>query len=650
MLLNSRVRQSIALLGLSFMLSYCGQDKNADSPLSQREPVGETPPGTPTPEIMLPITKLPFSYAPKQLRLVDATQLSFEDAEKVKHLSKLATKRMVYDLNDDRGSMLIGPDGAVSGNFPVYGGWRQEFFRLSKAEYEVARIITPGIVNFDFSESSTAQDFGSQGPWGAHRPDHFTGLITKAFYISRPTDYTFSIDSDDGTIATLQALHALNEVRVLWHQWYLQPMDGQFSSSRKLRLQRGWYFLTMHYYENDGLAGFDLRVNDPSVQVPLSCPANEWLAHYFSDDISGSVWLGRTAEANLGDHRFLGSRCIASSNNQANRFAVDFTGDQSFGVTGKPYTVVLSKNAVPFEATGLYTIQSKFDDAIKMYVDGVEQYMGANTSSGRFISKLSTTQINRGSRRVILKYYQKGGPGFADISWTPYYTPAPPAPPAPPVNPPAPPMPPAPPAPPAPPVYPPAPPMPPAPPAPPAPPVYPPEPPVNPPREPVPEPGSDIPPYPTSPIAPSNCGVDQWEAFYYAGNYYDVGGGANRPVASSYVDCLNDMYMGSDNLELYQSFPVGQALPVPLETDNFTVYYEKTLEVPVSRNYRMEFLGDDGVKIYFNGINKATHNWAEHGAQTQGKNIYLPAGVYRIVVKSVEYSGNFETVFRIYPY
>jgi hypothetical protein len=82
--------------------------------------------------------------------------------------------------------------------------------------------------------------------------------------------YTFGVDSDDGTIGTLQDLsRGLEEVQVLWYGWNVRAMAGRLDGVEDLPLAAGTYLLTVHYFQAEGEAGYHLRsVREPRPPSP----------------------------------------------------------------------------------------------------------------------------------------------------------------------------------------------------------------------------------------------------------------------------------------------------------------------------------------------------------------------------------------------
>lgn len=157
------------------------------------------------------------------------------------------------------------------------------------------------------------------------------------------------------------------------------------------------------------------------------------------------------------------------------------------------------------------------------------------------------------------------------------------------------------------------------------------------------------------------CGISPgqeqpWDARFHIGDSFNTENGAVVP--NTYVTsilCINDLFANSDgfeNLELVHSAEAGVSIPDInfTDTDNFTAYYENTLIVPADNSiYRMEFMADDGMKIYFNGALVSSYFWQNSGPTTfVSKEFPLKAGAYDIVLKSYEIRGRFEAVFRIY--
>jgi hypothetical protein len=141
----------------------------------------------------------------------------------------------------------------------LHAGWREEFFPLTKEVYEVTFPLPVGVLYFEPSPISVSRDMGSRGmvPGVSER---FTGFLSKVIDVPSDGLYTFGVDSDDGTIGTLQYLtNGMHDVHVLWYDWSHRSMAGRLSEV-DVPLTAGTYLLTVHYFEGLDQAGYRVDV------------------------------------------------------------------------------------------------------------------------------------------------------------------------------------------------------------------------------------------------------------------------------------------------------------------------------------------------------------------------------------------------------
>jgi hypothetical protein len=197
-----------------------------------------------------------------QLTISSELELGPEQLSIVRAVSRAGTTRFIEARATQPPQSA---DGVLSAKLALHEGWRQEFFGLPKTAYEQVFPLPVGdALYLDLGLDGVNRWMGKR--WVIRRrTDQFTGLITHV--IDVPTDgwYSFSVESDDGSIGTLQDLErGTQNVRVLWYEWQQQAMDGRLLEVTDQFLARGTYLLTVHYFEKDGRAGYVVRYDRES--------------------------------------------------------------------------------------------------------------------------------------------------------------------------------------------------------------------------------------------------------------------------------------------------------------------------------------------------------------------------------------------------
>lgn len=181
-----------------------------------------------------------------------------QEADMVRAVSRAATERFIAAR-----ATRVQPsgDGGIEGELGLHTGWRQEFWALPRDQYQRGYTLSPGdMLLWDPTPSGVVRQVGA----GSIIPgidDLFTGVITRVLEVPAAGLYRFTIDSDDGTIGTLQDLsRGLEEVRVLWYDWRNQAL-GEDMVQTQVHLEPGTYLLTVHYYEEWHHAGYSIEVS-----------------------------------------------------------------------------------------------------------------------------------------------------------------------------------------------------------------------------------------------------------------------------------------------------------------------------------------------------------------------------------------------------
>jgi Ni,Fe-hydrogenase III component G len=196
-------------------------------------------------------------YDEGRLRVSSDRPLSFEQQRIVRAVGRATTARYIEARSSDG---VHPPGGLFQGSLSLHEGWREEFFPIAKEAYEVTYPLPAGVLYFEPRPTGISRSIGSRGMvQGVF--SMFTGFLTKVIEVPSDETYTFGVDSDDGTIGTLQKLtDDMHDLRVLWYEWHPQSMSGRLSEV-DVALTAGTYLLTVHYFEVEGQAGYrvDLR-------------------------------------------------------------------------------------------------------------------------------------------------------------------------------------------------------------------------------------------------------------------------------------------------------------------------------------------------------------------------------------------------------
>ena len=195
-------------------------------------------------------------YDESRLHVSSDRTLSIDQERIVLAVGRATTARYIEARSSDG---VRPPGGLFQGSLSLHEGWREEFFPIAKEVYEVTYPLSAGVLYFQPSPTGVSRNIG------ARRMVHgvfsmFTGFLTKVIEVPRDETYTFGVDSDDGTIGTLQHLtDGMHDLRVLWYDWHPQSMAGRLSEV-DVALTAGTYLLTVHYFEVEGQAGYRVDV------------------------------------------------------------------------------------------------------------------------------------------------------------------------------------------------------------------------------------------------------------------------------------------------------------------------------------------------------------------------------------------------------
>ncbi len=221
----------------------------------RRAPTPPAPPprsedGVPTLRIM------EVEYDESRLHVTGGRTLWPEQERIVLAVTRATTARYIEARSSEG---VRSPRGLFRGALNLHAGWREEFFPLTKEVYEMTFPLPVGVLYFEPSPISVSRDMGSRGmvPGVSER---FTGFLSKVIDVPSDGLYTFGVDSDDGTIGTLQYLtNGMHDVHVLWYDWSHRSMAGRLSEV-DVPLTAGTYLLTVHYFEGLDQAGYRVDV------------------------------------------------------------------------------------------------------------------------------------------------------------------------------------------------------------------------------------------------------------------------------------------------------------------------------------------------------------------------------------------------------
>lgn len=209
-------------------------------------------------EADVPVSRtVPFRFDEDRLELTGVTLPGKQEADIVRAVSRAGTQRFIAARAARSG---LSPDGGIEGELGLHTGWRQEFWALPRTEYQKGYPLSAGdVLLWDVTPRGVARGVGA-GYIIPGVENLFTGLITGVVEVPSAGLYTFTADSDDGTIGTLQDLsRGLHEVRVLWYEWRHQR-EGEDIVRVDVHLEPGTYLLSVHYYEEWHHARYSIEV------------------------------------------------------------------------------------------------------------------------------------------------------------------------------------------------------------------------------------------------------------------------------------------------------------------------------------------------------------------------------------------------------
>jgi len=197
-----------------------------------------------------------FHYDQSRHQVLSEQPLTADQQRVVQTVSRAGTVRFIEARS---AQTMKSADGSLSGDLVLHQGWRQEFFPLRKETYENADHLPAGQALYYDPDIRRLYRTAERGWFVRGRSDDFTGLITRILEVPVSGSYSFAVNSDDGTIGTLQNLtQALQDVRLLWFDWRPQGGDG-FLEVEDQFLEAGTYLLTVHYFEEGGYASYHIE-------------------------------------------------------------------------------------------------------------------------------------------------------------------------------------------------------------------------------------------------------------------------------------------------------------------------------------------------------------------------------------------------------
>ena len=210
-------------------------------------------------------------YDESRLNVSSVRTLSYEQERIVLGLARATTARYI----EARSAEGVRPDsGPFRGPLKLHDGWRGEFFPFEKEVYEVTHPLPAGVLSFEPSPTAAYRNLRHGGVVPGVT-NWFTGFLTKVIEVPSDETYTFGVDSDDGTIGTLQHVtDGMHDVRLLWYGWNKQSMAGRLSEI-DVPLEAGTYLLTTHYFERQGRAGYQVAVVPRPVGSPTPAIVSE---------------------------------------------------------------------------------------------------------------------------------------------------------------------------------------------------------------------------------------------------------------------------------------------------------------------------------------------------------------------------------------
>jgi hypothetical protein len=227
-------------------------------------------------EADIPVSRtVTFSFDESRIEISGETPPGPDEASIVRAISRASTQRFI----DARATQTEpSPEGGVEGTLGLHEGWRQEFFDLQRTNYEIGiRLPAGDVLLWDITPGGVTRQVEAGGiiPGVVN---NYTGIITRVIEVPTASSYSFRVDSDDGTIGTLQNLSGgLDDVRLLWYDWRNQPLIESVLQTEGFYVEPGTYLLTIHYYEEWHHAGYLIEmfveaadgVGDPGMSIGI---------------------------------------------------------------------------------------------------------------------------------------------------------------------------------------------------------------------------------------------------------------------------------------------------------------------------------------------------------------------------------------------
>jgi hypothetical protein len=192
--------------------------------------------GDPVPRLVeadIPVSRtVSFHFDESRMGISGETPPGADEARIVRAVSRASTQRFI----DARATQTEpSSEGGIIGALGLHEGWRQEFFALQRTYYESgARLAAGDLLMWDITPAGITREVGD----GSIIPgvvNNFTGIFTRVIEVPTAASYSFRIDSDDGTIGTLQDLaNGLHEVAAVCG---FRATFNAVTAHRRFRLQ-----------------------------------------------------------------------------------------------------------------------------------------------------------------------------------------------------------------------------------------------------------------------------------------------------------------------------------------------------------------------------------------------------------------------------
>jgi photosystem II stability/assembly factor-like uncharacterized protein len=267
------------------------------------------------------------------------------------------------------------------------GHWKGEYFKnqtLSGAPSLVRDDGTAGL-SFNWVGASPSSSCGI----GA---DHFSVRWTRTVSFAAGT-YRFQTRTDDGVRLYVDGLLRIDK----WIDRGAPPVPDRVD----VTLGAGTHTLRMEYYENGGWASAELSWQLISNLCTVSVPGDRWRGEYFNNQtLSGVPALVRDdGAAGLSFDWGTGSP------------------SSSCGIGGDHFSVRWTRT-VDF-AAGTYRFQTRTDDGVRLYVDGVLKIDKWIDRGAPPAPDSVDVTLGAGNHALRMEYYENGGLASAELSWQP---------------------------------------------------------------------------------------------------------------------------------------------------------------------------------------------------------------------------------------